>query len=69
MEGCETMALIACLLCHVLKEQEHLHRCWRCGKLCCSACAHPDRWGDYECQACVLWQRTCEVMREPSFDD
>ena len=48
------MAQAACLLCHELKEQEQLHRCWRCGQVCCAECAHPDRWGDYECQACAL---------------
>ena len=63
------MALAACFLCHELKEQAQLHRCWRCGQVCCAACAHPDQWGDYECQACMLWQRTREVMREPSFDE
>ena len=63
------MTPVVCPQCDRLQEQEHLHRCWRCGQVCCSACAHPDRWDDYECQACALWQRTREVMHEPSSDE
>jgi len=69
-EGCESIVQAACPRCHRVQEQgQQLHHCWRCGRLCCLACARQDRWGDYECQACVLWQRTCEVLREPSSDD
>src|SRR2546423_10785482 len=63
------MTQMVCPQCQWRQKQEQLDRCWRCGQVCCAACSHPDRWGDYECQVCALWQRTCEVMREPSFDE
>ena len=55
--------------CSQAQERQSLHRCWRCGRVVCTACSRPDRVGDYECLWCVLWQRTCEVMPEPSDDD
>jgi len=63
------MTQVVCPQCQRRQKQEQLYRCWRCGQVCCAACAYPDRWGDYECQACALWQRTREVMREASSDE
>ncbi len=58
-----------CQRCHQQKASQQVHCCWRCGLMVCEECAYPDRHEAYECVKCLLWQRTCEVIREPSYDD